>query len=184
MSDPSTWQATARYNRWFNTRLYETLAASTEEIRRASRGAFFGSIHGTLSHLVVADALWLTRVNALESADHEAPRWPGPAAQSLQLDSDVWPDFADLTRARAFLDARLVAWTEAFSADALQATVRYTNIAGTPFVHPLWWVAAHVFNHQAHHRGQATALMSQAGLDFGVTDLMVFLREDAARARA
>jgi uncharacterized damage-inducible protein DinB len=34
-------------------------------------------------------------------------------------------------------------------------------------------VLAHFFNHQTHHRGQVTTLLSQAGAEVGVTDLLV-----------
>ena len=38
--------------------------------------------------------------------------------------------------------------------------------------YPLWLTVAHFFNHQTHHRGQLTTLLSQHGSDFGVTDLI------------
>jgi 2-hydroxychromene-2-carboxylate isomerase/uncharacterized damage-inducible protein DinB len=184
MSDPKTFQAWARYNRSFNARLYAAASATSEAVRRRDGQAFFGSIHGTLSHLVVADALWLHRVGALEPVAADAPRWPGPPVPSLQLNTDAWPQFADLSAARAFLDDRIEAWTATFTAAGLQADVTYATLTGERQCHPLWWVAAHVFNHQAHHRGQATTLLSQAGIDYGVTDLMVFLRQDPILAAA
>jgi uncharacterized damage-inducible protein DinB len=33
----------------------------------------------------------------------------------------------------------------------------------------------HFFNHQTHHRGQASTLLTQAGADIGVTDLLVLI---------
>jgi uncharacterized damage-inducible protein DinB len=51
----------ARYNRWINERLYEACDALTDEARKQDRGAFFGSIHRTLGHLLVADQVWLRR---------------------------------------------------------------------------------------------------------------------------
>jgi uncharacterized damage-inducible protein DinB len=36
---------------------------------------------------------------------------------------------------------------------------------------PGFALVAHVFNRQTHHHGQDTALLSQLGHDFGVTDL-------------
>jgi uncharacterized damage-inducible protein DinB len=36
---------------------------------------------------------------------------------------------------------------------------------------PLWVTITHFFNHQTHHRGQLSTLLSQAGLNFGATDL-------------
>jgi hypothetical protein len=54
----------ARYNRWFNERLYDACERLPDEERRRDRGAFFGSIHGSLNHLVWGDRLWLTRFGA------------------------------------------------------------------------------------------------------------------------
>jgi uncharacterized damage-inducible protein DinB len=36
-------------------------------------------------------------------------------------------------------------------------------------------VLLHVFNHQTHHRGQATTLFSQMGVDVGGTDLLLLV---------
>ncbi len=35
-----------------------------------------------------------------------------------------------------------------------------------------WVSVAHFFNHQTHHRGQLTTLLSQCGIDPGLTDLI------------
>ena len=34
-----------------------------------------------------------------------------------------------------------------------------------------WLLVAHLFNHQTHHRGQVTTLLTQQGHDMGSTDL-------------
>ncbi len=44
----------------------------------------------------------------------------------------------------------------------------------------MWWAVQHFFNHQTHHRGQATTLLKQLGKDPGVTDYVQFLRLEAA----
>ncbi len=36
---------------------------------------------------------------------------------------------------------------------------------------PNWLLVTHLFNHQAHHRGQAHALLTREGADTGSTDL-------------
>ena len=51
----------ARYKCWFNQRLYEACEKLSDEERQRDRGAFFHSIHLTLTHLVLADKLWLQR---------------------------------------------------------------------------------------------------------------------------
>ena len=54
----------------------------------------------------------------------------------------------------------------------MAAPFTYTsNVDGATRTLPSWILVAHLFNHQTHHRGQLTALLSQLGLDPGPTDL-------------
>jgi uncharacterized damage-inducible protein DinB len=55
----------------------------------------------------------------------------------------------------------------------LDASMRYRNSQGLERVHPLWFAMAHFFNHQTHHRSQATTMLQQLGRDYGVTDFLV-----------
>ena len=57
-------------------------------------------------------------------------------------------------------------------ADFPLRTMRYSNTKGVQREHPMWMGLTHLFNHQAHHRGQVTALLMQAGVDPGLTDLI------------
>lgn len=52
----------ADYNQWMNARLYEAASTLSPEALALDRGAFFGSLLGTLNHLVVADTVWLQRL--------------------------------------------------------------------------------------------------------------------------
>lgn len=47
----------ARFNRWVNARLYESVAKLSDEQYRKDVGLFFGSVHATLNHLLVGDLL-------------------------------------------------------------------------------------------------------------------------------
>ena len=164
----------ASYNRWMNARLYAaagTLPAA--EVAR-DRGAFFGSILGTLNHLVVADTIWLKRF-AAHPARHAAldpvRALPMPAA----LDDMACADFAALSARRAMLDEVIVDWIGALDEAALHQVLEYANTRGMRFRRELPALLLHFFNHQAHHRGQTTTLLSQAGVDVGVTDLLALI---------
>ena len=61
MIDPAYVQRMARYNRWQNENLYGVADRLSDEERRRERGAFFGSIHQTLSHLMWGDRIWMSR---------------------------------------------------------------------------------------------------------------------------
>ena len=62
----------ARYNRWINQRLFDACERLSDEERKQERGAFFGSLHRTLNHLVVADQVWLRRFSQC-GADNGVP---------------------------------------------------------------------------------------------------------------
>lgn len=163
----------ARYNRWLNERLYDACEQLSDAERKADRGAFFGSIHRTLEHLVYGDKLWLGRF-ALQGEGFAAlppdlvrlP--PGAGYGSVMHD-----DWAALRAERARLDAAIEDWVREMPAAFAASTMRYANTAGVPRAHPAWAALAHFFNHQTHHRGQVTTLLSQAGIDPGATDMIV-----------
>ena len=166
----------AAYNRWMNERLYAIADTMGEAERRLDRGAFFGSVHGTLGHILTGDRIWLRRL----TGDPDRHVLPGPDRKpmdSVRLDVDLYPDFDELRAERARTDADLAAWIDTLTADVVAADVTYTDTRGDEHTHPLWWSIEHLFNHQTHHRGQATTLMMQAGHDPGVTDLVAMLRE-------
>jgi uncharacterized damage-inducible protein DinB len=165
----------ARYNSWFNQRIYGACEPLGDAARKQDRRAFFGSIHQTLTHLVLADKIWLQRFSA-QGMEFEALN-----ATLLQLPpgadytSDLHPDWTDLKHTRIALDAAIESWLADLPDDFLLRTMRYGNTRGVARAHPAWQALSHVFNHQAHHRGQVTTLLTQAGVDVGVTDLIAML---------
>jgi uncharacterized damage-inducible protein DinB len=171
--------AMARYNHWMNEKLYLLCGRLGDDERKQDRGAFFRSLHGTLNHLVLTDLAWMVRFTG--DARRLLPRdATGQTVMIRSLDQELYDDFGALTRARERLDEEIIAWTGALTADRLGASISYTTSEGEPCNHPLWWAVSHFFNHQTHHRGQVTALLSQIGVDPGVTDLAAMLRAEAS----
>jgi uncharacterized damage-inducible protein DinB len=141
----------AAYNRWCNERLYEAAAKLSDADYRAPRGAFFGSLHGTLNHLLVADRVWMNRFTS-----------EGPSG--YRLDQILFEDLAGLGAARIEEDERIIAYVDALTESDLAATISYRTIASPMDVtQPLAPALAHFFNHQTHHRGQAHTLLTIAG---------------------
>jgi uncharacterized damage-inducible protein DinB len=150
----------ARYNRWMNERLYAICARLSDEERKEDVRAFFKSIHGTLNHLLLADRIWMGR-------------FTGRPFRVRSLDQELHSDFAELTAERAKLDAEIERWAACLDERVLDSELAYTSIVNpAPRTIPMRLAVAHFFNHQAHHRGQLTTLLSQRGIDPGVTDLM------------
>lgn len=169
----------ARYNQWFNQRLYDACEQLVDEERKRARGAFFGSIHHTLNHVVVGDQVWLKRLRqcawdhghgsgALNDSVLDLP-------DDFSLDMMLYPLWADLRAKRLQLDVALQAWLGDLPDAFLNLNMRYANSRGVPREHPAWQAMTHFFNHQTHHRGQVTTLLMQAGVDVGVTDLIALV---------
>ncbi len=165
----------ARYNRWMNLRLYAACDALTGAQRKADQGAFFKSIHHTLTHLVLADKMWLARFAAQDAAfDALAPELLA-MPEGSDYTSDLHPDWPDLKQTRDALDAAIEQWLAAMPAEFLTITMGYSNTKGVRREHAAWQALTHFFNHQTHHRGQVTTLLSQSGVDVGVTDLIALV---------
>jgi uncharacterized damage-inducible protein DinB len=149
----------AQYSRWMNERLYTHAAALTDEQRKADRGAFFGSLHNTLDHIVWADTIWLGRFTGRQ------PQLP--AAGSV-----LYPEFDAQRTRRVELDDAIKTWAENVSEEFLAAPLTWTSrMTGKTQTRAASVAVTHFFNHQTHHRGQVTTLLSQYGIDPGVTDL-------------
>lgn len=176
MMSPEWLGALALYNRWMNDKLYGLAATLSDEARKRDCGAFFKSIHGTFNHLLLADRVWLSRFKGLTVPDgYMAP------GGIRSLDQELYSDFDELRRERALTDDELSAWVARLTPERLLRPLVYMR-HGTRQESPLWWAVTHVFNHQTHHRGQITTLLTQQGCDPGVTDLFAMLREEASRS--
>jgi uncharacterized damage-inducible protein DinB len=159
MIAPEYCQVMARYNRWMNERLYEVVAQFPDAERKRDRGAFFGSMHGTLNHLLWGDRVWLGR-------------FTGDSCEYPAFGRDMYADFDALRRERANTDTRILDWAGQVTAAWLTGELVYTGKAdGRVRALPRAAAVVHLFNHGTHHRGQLTTLIRQAGHDPGVTDL-------------
>ena len=157
----------ARYNEWANRRLYEHAAAVSDVDYRAERGAFFGSVHGTLNHMLVTDQIWMRRFTG------EGPTHP-------RLDLILHDELPALRELREAEDARIIAWIDALDDEKLAATFTYRTITSpSDITQPLAPALAHFFNHQTHHRGQLHGLLTAiGGRDAApILDLILFQRE-------
>jgi uncharacterized damage-inducible protein DinB len=161
MIDTAYVQRLARYNRWQNQNLYGCADGLSDEERRRERGAFFGSIHGTLSHLVWGDRMWMSRFSTVE-------RPPYGVKDSVAM-FGTWDE---LKRERASLDEVIVAWAGNLSASWIEGDLAYFSGASQrDMVLPKWLAVTHMFNHQTHHRGQVHCMLTQAGGKPHETDL-------------
>lgn len=167
----------ADYNRWMNEKVYAAASRLSAHELAAERGAFFGSVIGTLNHLMVADPIWLKRFTRLPASPAALDRLHEIETPSA-LDQLLYEDFAQLHERRVWLDEVITVWAGALQAEHLEQVLEYANVRNQRFRKPFTGLVMHFFNHQTHHRGQATTLLSQAGIDVGETDLRALLADE------
>lgn len=161
----------ATYNQWMNQKVYEAARSLSDEDLLADRRAFFGSIFGTLNHLVLGDIVWLKRF-ARHPAGHSALAPLSTLDVPSRLDQLAFSDIRELSARREWLDQIIIDWAQALSESDLDQQLHYRNMAGTATSKNFYSLLVHFFNHQTHHRGQVTTLLTQAGRDVGDTDLI------------
>jgi uncharacterized damage-inducible protein DinB len=161
MSAVPYFQLKTQYNYWMNKRLYDLCQSLSDEERKRNLGAFFSSIHGTLNHILLADLLWLSRLGL-------------PVECRVSSLSDIlYEDFHQLKMARQEIDALLTNYIGTLTDADMSQLIQYKRLQSDDVNElPLGLILTHLFNHQTHHRGQLTTLMTQVGLEVGVTDMI------------
>jgi uncharacterized damage-inducible protein DinB len=154
----------ANYNHWANRRIYAAAVELSEEQYRRPTGVFFGSLHGTLNHLLLTDRLWLNRLTGI--GEHPD-----------RLDAILFEGRNELVRARMAEDARLITLVGGYSEADLGESVSYQTMSGKPQQQPLEEILLHLANHQTHHRGHAHSCYSiVTGREPPSLDLLLFQR--------
>jgi len=161
--NPGFVRTMAAYNAEMNRRLYGAAERIPDSARREQRGAFWGSLHGTLCHLLWGDQMWMSRFDG----------WTKPYV--IQKDSAAMiGDFDELRRMRADADERISIWASRVTDEWLgQDQTWFSGSAQKELRSPRSFLVTHFFNHQTHHRGQAHALITACGEKTGDTDLFL-----------
>ena len=167
MITPEYCQLMARYNAWQNAGLREMVPAMEHDAVYKDRGAFFGSIMGTLNHLLWGDTLWMSRFDG-----GEGPTVPAKDHRELTPTPAVW------AAERLRMDARIRLWAQSVEAVNLEGDLRwYSGAAEREMSKPMAVCVMQLFNHQTHHRGQVHAMLTAAGERPNDTDIP-FMPED------
>ena len=157
----------ARYNAWQNGQVKAAAERLTEADLHADRGAFFGSIMGTLNHLLWGVLLWMSRFD-------------GGAAptESLEASAGFCPTLAAWGAERFRADGRIRQWAARLHEIDLTGDISWFSGAQNRDVTiPMAQAVVHFFNHQTHHRGQVHAMLTSAGQRVGDTDLAFMPKE-------
>jgi uncharacterized damage-inducible protein DinB len=165
MITPAYCRTMAAYNSEMNRRLYAAASRLPDAERRRDRGAFWGSLHGTLVHILWGDGQWMSRFDA----------WERPATPIKQSDQMI-ADYTDLCARRVKADADIERWAGKVDEAWLNADmIWFSGAANREVTAPKRLLVTHFFNHQTHHRGQAHALITAAGEKTDDTDLFLVI---------
>jgi len=169
-------QLMSQYNQLMNQKIYSASDRLSETEIKRDRGAFFGSILGSLNHIYVADIIWLKRF-----ATHPRPYLSLDQLPELSSYTELGQTVADnlsaMTEIRQKLDITIINWCQEIKPEDLETNLQYKNTKGNPYCKNFGQLIHHFFNHQTHHRGQISTLISQQGLELGVTDLLAIIPE-------
>jgi uncharacterized damage-inducible protein DinB len=161
MITPVYVQMMARYNEGQNKSLYAAADSLLDADRRKDLGAFFGSVHATLNHILWADHTWMSRFAGL----------PAPAG-AMSDSTRLHEDWESLRAARKAFDAEIIAWSEKVDPKWLLGHFSwYSGMLKAEMSRPTGQLVTHMFNHQTHHRGQVHALLTRLGAKTESTDL-------------
>jgi uncharacterized damage-inducible protein DinB len=163
----------AKYNRRLNIQVYDTASTLDQTELERDRRAFFKSISGTLNHIVVADILWLTRFRKC-FVNYTSLDGISDFKQPTALNQVLYPVFSELKSVRERLDGIIVEWLDSeVKMTDLESELVYKNTRNITSRRSFSELLGHFFNHQTHHRGQVSTLLSQVGLDIGVSDFLI-----------
>jgi uncharacterized damage-inducible protein DinB len=125
----------------------------------------------------VADTIWLHRFvqhQELSRVRGLVGGFPHPTSLRQRLARSL----AELREYRTNVDDVVVELASQVTEGQLAGTLRYASTSGQPQARNFGALVQHFFNHQTHHRGQATTLLFQAGVDLGATDLLAIIASD------
>lgn len=160
MIQPGYLKRMARYNRWQNENLLGAANRLSDGERRLDRGGFFKSIHATLSHILWADQVWMSRISD----------WDTPGT-GIAGSADLYDDWYTLCARRTAADQRFLRWADTITQADIDGDLTYVDSTGASQTRSRALCLMQVFNHQTHHRGQVHAMLTAAGAKMSDTDI-------------
>ena len=151
------------YSAWATNRIFEAVEKLSDEEAARDMKSSHGSIHGTLTHLVGAEKMWLSRM--LGTPDKAMIRPP-----------DV-PAIADVRKTWEQTGFATAKFLGGMTDRKLQETFTMSASTGGEFTHTFAQALQHVVDHSTYHRGQVVTLMRQMGHTPPNTGMISFFRE-------
>jgi uncharacterized damage-inducible protein DinB len=152
------------YNCWASARILSATLQVTPEEFAAGNTSSYGSLRGTLVHILSSEMIWRRRLQG-EQMPTGLPREADFATPQLLHDACM----AEETRMRAYLSS--------LGDSDLEQICQYKSTKGMPFQNTIWHLLSHMLNHGTQHRAEAAAMLTDWGHSPGDVDMILYLRE-------
>ena len=161
----------SRYNQRINTQLLTVCGELSNEALQKETNAFFSNIIAYWNHILFGDLILLRRLAQNEVAQLTLTNFSSfPEPKSPQ---DIYcTHLLEISELRKRLDELINYYCDNLTDEACERFITYTTTEGENITKVVADVTQHMFNHQTHHRGQVTTLLSQSNIDIGITDLV------------
>ncbi len=156
------------FNYWANRRILGAASKVGPSEFQAPAAFPFGSLRGTLVHIMDTEYGWRTMCERASQSD----RW-----EAEELTESAFPTFADIDKRWREEEAKMRAFLGSLTDERLDDTVRYQVSEGNYRQRPLWHCLYHVVNHGTQHRSEAAAMLTDYGQSPGGLDFTVFMNE-------
>jgi uncharacterized damage-inducible protein DinB len=154
------------YMLWADRLMLKAVREVRPEDLTRDTGTSFGSLLGTMGHMVVAMKLWLARFSG-----SRLERVPAPAD---------FPDLPSWIQGWEETASGIEAFLASLTDEQLAAPLTWTTTSGETHTRPLWQPTIHLVNHATYHRGQVVSLLRQMGYTPPSTDLVYYFIERAS----
>lgn len=172
----SSFAMMATYNQRMNLQLLNCCDSLTKDQLNQSSQSFFCSVLDYWNHIMFGDLIMLNRLvgNGISQLDAKSlARFPKP----ITTQDTFATTLAEFRSLREPLDDVIVRFFDGLAEQECNQEISYLTTEGEAITQSVAVVCQHMLNHQTHHRGQLTCVLSQLGIDFGVTDLPVIVPE-------
>lgn len=176
MSLVNNFRMMSLYNMRVNAQLMDCCLALPIAIQEKGTNSFFLNIISYWNHILFGDLILLKRLALNEigllKSKHLA-KLPSPISPQ-----DIYHNhLPELALLRQKVDEIIDYYCANLTEEDCERFITYTTTEGDSITKVVADVTQHLFNHQTHHRGQLTCILSQFDVDYGCMDLPVIVAE-------
>lgn len=152
------------YNYWANEKIITMAAKLSDEQLKQPNSFSWGSLHGTLVHMVDADQVWRSIF------EH--------GVVPTFLEPDDLPDLDAIITHWNAEKAAMLSYLAGLGDEDMNDFVRYRATDDNQMrERVLWHCLYHVVNHSTQHRSECAAMLTDFGFSPGELDFTVFLSQ-------